>query len=118
MSKQISGSNLKAVRQGNIYKLIIGQLSINSLRNKFDCLVQQITENVDNIMVSETKLDNSFTVGQLLIAGYGPPIRLDCDIHGRCVMLFVKEDIRCKTLSLEDKPMERFYVEINLQKTK
>ena len=46
-SKQLSGSNLKAIRKGNIKKLIIGQLNINSLRNKFDCLVQQITRNVD-----------------------------------------------------------------------
>ena len=32
--KQPSGSNLKAIRKGNINKLIIGQLNINSLRNK------------------------------------------------------------------------------------
>ena len=48
---------------------------MNSLRNKFDCLDQQITGNVDVFMVSETKLDNSFPVGQFLIDGYGPPIR-------------------------------------------
>ena len=41
--KQISGSNLKAILKGNINKLIRGQLNINSLRNKFDFLVQQIT---------------------------------------------------------------------------
>ena len=34
--KEIRGSNLKAIRKGNINKLIIGQLNINSLRNKFD----------------------------------------------------------------------------------
>ena len=48
---------------------------MDSLRNKFDCLDQQITGNVDVFMVSETKLDNSFPVGQFLIDGYGPPIR-------------------------------------------
>ena len=69
-------------------------------------------------MVSETKLDNSFPVGQFLIDDYGPPIRLDRDIHGGGLMLFVREDIPCKLLSLENKPMEGFYVEINLRKTK
>ena len=58
--KALSGSNLKDVRKGNKNKLIIGQLNINSLRNKFDCLVQQIIGDVDILMVSETKLDNSF----------------------------------------------------------
>ena len=69
-------------------------------------------------MVSETKLDNSFPVGQFLIDGYDPPIRLDRDIHGGGLMLFVREDIPCKLLYLENKPMEGFYVEINLRKTK
>ena len=61
--KQISGSNLKAIRIGNINKLIIGQLNINSQRNKFYCLVHQITGNVDILMVSQTKLDNTFPMG-------------------------------------------------------
>ena len=69
-------------------------------------------------MVSETKLDNSFPVGQFLIDGYGPPIRLDRDIHGGGLMLFVRDDIPCKLLSLENKPMDGFYVETNLRKTK
>ena len=94
------------------------QLNVNSLRNKFDCLDQQITGNVDVFMVSETKLDNSFPVGQFLIDGYIPSIRLDRGIHGGGLMLFVREDIPCKLLSLENKPMESFYVEINLRKTK
>ena len=69
-------------------------------------------------MVSETKLDNNFPVGQFLIDGYGPPIRLDRDIHGGGLILFVRDNIPCKLLSLENKPMEGFYVEINLRKTK
>ena len=106
--KQLSGSNLKAIHRGNIKKLIIGQLNINSQRNKFDCLVQQIIGNVDILMVSETKLDNSCPVGQVLIDGYGPPIRLDRDIHGGGLMLFIRDDIPCKLLSLENKLMESF----------
>ena len=69
-------------------------------------------------MVSETKLNNSFPVGQFLIDGYSPPIRLDCNIHGGGLMLLVREDVPCKLLSLENKLMEGFYVEINLRKTK
>ena len=96
--------------------MIIGQRNINSLRNKFDCLVQQITGNVD--MVSDTKLDNSFPVGQFLIDGYSPPIRPDRDIHRGGLMFFVRKDIPCELLSLENEPMEGFYIEINLRKTR
>ena len=69
-------------------------------------------------MISETKLDNSFPVSQFLIDGYTPPFRLDCDNNGGGIMLFVREDIPCKLLSIENHPMEGFYVEINLRKTK
>ena len=69
-------------------------------------------------MVSETKLDNSFPVSQFLIDGYTPPFRLDRDNRGGGIMLFVREDIPCKLLSVENHPMEGFYVEIKLRKTK
>ena len=65
----ISASNLNAIRKRNINRLIIRQLNINSLRNKYESLVQQITGNIDILMVSETKLDNSFPVSQFLIDG-------------------------------------------------
>ena len=57
-------------------------------------------------------------MGQFLTVGYSPPISLDHDINGGGLMLFVRENIPCKLLSLENKPMEGFYVEINLRKTK
>ena len=69
-------------------------------------------------MVSETNLDSSFPVGQFLIDGHGPSIRLDSGINGGGLMFFVREDIPCKLLSLENKPMEDFYIKINLPKTK
>ena len=47
-------------------------------------------------MISETKLDKSFPEVQFFVDAYGPPIRLDRDIHGGGLMLFVREDIPCK----------------------
>ena len=98
--------------------MIIGQLNINSLRNKFESLVQQILGNIDILIVSERKLDNSLPVSRILIDGYSPPFRLDRDNNGGGITLFVREDIPCKLLSVENHPMEGFYVEINLRKTK
>ena len=68
-------------------------------------------------MVSERKLDNSFPVSQLLIDVYTPSFRLDRDNNGEGIMLFVREDISCKLLHVENHPIENFYVEINLRKT-
>ena len=58
-------------------KIIVGQLNINSIRNKFDFLAQQVKGNIDILMISETKLDESFPVGQFLIDGYSVPFRFD-----------------------------------------
>ena len=74
--------------------------------------------NIDILMISETKLDNSFPGSQALIDGYTPPFRLDRDNNGGGIMLFVREDIPCKLLSTENHSMEGFHVEINLRKTK
>ena len=95
--------------------MIIGQLNINSLRNKFDSLVQQASGNIDILMVSETKFDNSFPVNQFLMDGYTPPFRLDRDNNRGGITLFVREGIPCKLLSVENHPMEGLYVEINLR---
>ena len=84
----ISASNLSAIRKRNINRLIIGQLNKNSLRNEFESLVQQVTGNIDILMISETKLDNSFPVSQFLIDSYTPPFRLDRDNNVGGIMLF------------------------------
>ena len=69
-------------------------------------------------MISETKLDNSFPDGQFLISGYSSPYRLDRNCQGGGIMLHVREDIPSKLLSIENHPIEGFYVEINLRKKK
>ena len=57
-------------------KIIIGKLSVNSLRDKFESLQEQINENVDILLISETKFDSSFPNGQFLIKGYCTLYRL------------------------------------------
>ena len=45
------------MRQETLNSVIIAYLNINSLRNKFDLLANQIIGNVDVLVISETKLD-------------------------------------------------------------
>ena len=94
-----SASNF-AIRKGNTNRLTIRQLNINFLSNKLEGLAQQVTRNIDILMVSETKLNNSFPVSQILINTYSPPFRLYRDNNGGDIMLFVREDIPCKRLSI------------------
>ena len=80
--------------------------------------MQQITNNIDILMISERKLDNSFPEGQFLIPGYSSPYGFDRNCRGGGIMLYVREDIPSKLLSIENQPIEGFYIEINLRKKK
>ena len=85
----ISVRSARDVRKRNLKRIILGHLNVNSIRNKFDLLVDQIKGNVDIMVISETKLDESFPNGQFKIPGFGGG-----------VMDFVREDIPSRVLSL------------------
>ena len=64
---------LKNIKSDNANKIIIGHLNINSIRNKFECLKYIIDKNVDILLISETKLDETFPEQQFHIEGFSPP---------------------------------------------
>ena len=41
-------------------KLILGHVHKSSIKNKFDSLIRMLDKNVDNFLISETKLEDSF----------------------------------------------------------
>ena len=88
------------------------------MRSKFDCLIEQITGNIDILMISETKINSSFPTGQFLISDYNEPFRIDRHSQGGGITLYVREDIPPKLLGIGMSPTEGFYVEINLRKKK
>ena len=109
---------LTSLRKDNPDRLIFAQLNINSIRNKFDYLSDLVKGKVDVLLISETKIDDSFPKGQFLIQGFSAPYRLDRNCQGGGLMLFVREDIPSNLLTIEDKPIESFYVELNLRNSK
>ena len=109
--------HLKSIRIRNLNRIVIGHLNINSLRNKFDFLVTQVKGYIDILMTSETKLDESFPIGQFFIDGYSVPFRLDRNENGGGILLYVRDDIPSKLLSMNSN-IEGFFVEINLHNKK
>ena len=81
-------------------KLIFADLNINSIRNKFEKLISQVMGTVDVLMISETKIDDSFPISQ--------------NSSGGGIMLYVREDIPSNLLNIESLPIEGFYVELKL----
>ena len=66
--------SLKNIRSTNINHLIISQLNINSLKNKLLGIINLI-KHIDMLVLTETKLDESYPESQFLIEGYSPPFR-------------------------------------------
>ena len=72
---------LKLFQKDNLNKIMFAHLNINSIRSKFDCLSEQVKGNIYILLIWETKIDDSFPVGQFIIDGFSPPYRLDHNCH-------------------------------------
>ena len=57
---------LKNIKMSNINRLIIGQLNINSLRSQLEALKSIMTGNIDILIITESKLDETFPNAQFL----------------------------------------------------
>ena len=89
------------IRRPSRINLIIAHLNINSIRSKFDILKEVVSNNMDLLVILETKLDSSFTPCQLYIEGYMPPIRADRNRHRGGLMVYIKEGVPAREVSLE-----------------
>ena len=77
-------------------------------------LSDQIKDNIDVLVVSETKIDDSFRNRNFLIDGFSMSYRLDRNSDGSGPLLFVREDIPSNLVEAEAKLIEGFYIELNL----
>ena len=48
------------IRKDHSNKILMAHFNINSLRNKFDKLTNSVSEYIDMLMISETKLHDTF----------------------------------------------------------
>ena len=78
---------IKKLRIKNPNKIIIGNLNINSLPNKFEQLKGIVMQYIDILVLTETKLYDTFPVDQFLVNGFSGPYKLDKNRNGRKVAI-------------------------------
>ena len=80
--------------------------------------MSSIVVNLDILIISETKLDESFPVSQFLIPGFENPIRLDRSSSVGGIMLYIREGIPFKLLKSSglSANTEAFLVEVRIDK--
>ena len=87
--------------QNYIYYKRVGYSDINSVRNKIADLHAIFIQNIplDYLVLSETKLDESFPNASFNLDGYKTRARRVKDKNGCCLTVFVKRGIICKRVS-------------------
>ena len=91
------------------------------MRNKFDAVGSIFKQKIDILLVSETKIDDTFPLAQFCVEGYSTPYRLDRTCKGGGLLLYVRDDIllkQTKSKFIENEAFEEFFVEINMRKKK
>ena len=103
LEKAKSGKNpsLQTIHKDDLNELIFAHLNINSNCNKFESLADIIKDNIDILMISETKLDDSFSDGLFFLDDFGTPFGLDRNRNGEGIMLFIGNDIPAKVVSTD-----------------
>ena len=86
------------MRTKNPERVIIGNLIINSLPNKFEQLKDTVLKYVDVLVLTEAKLDDSFPKAQLLVDRFSEPYRYDRNRKGGGIMIYICENIPSKLL--------------------
>ena len=89
---------LKELKGKNLERPVIAHLNINSISSKFEPLTSMIQENVDILLVTESRIDDTFPMGQFQVEGFSRPIRLDRNRDGGGIIIFVREDLTCNEL--------------------
>ena len=105
-------------RKQHSNKIIMAHLNINSLRNTFDMLTNSVSEYIDMLMISETKLDDTFPHALYHLKDFSNPYRLDRNSHGGGILVHVRDNIPSNLVKLDQKleNFEGFFIELELSK--
>ncbi len=77
----------------NVDRVIIATLNMERIRKeKFDALKVIMDGNIDILVITESKLVDTFPAGEFFIDGYKPPYRKDTDQNGGGILIYVRED--------------------------
>ena len=76
-----------------------------------------VTEEIDILMITETKLDDSFPASQFFIQGFWTPFRLDQNKNGGRILLYIRSNITLTKLNkyIIKNQIEAFFVEIRIR---
>ena len=113
-------TEIENLRLRNITEVIIGNLNFNSFPNKFDQSREIVPKYVDVLVITETKLYDTFLMSQFFVTGFTVPYRLDRNRNRSGIMIFTCDDIPSRVLTKHVFPdnIEGLFIELNFRKAK
>ena len=94
-----------------------GSVNHNFVRNKLQFLEKEVCANLDILLISDTKLDDSFPFAQFLLDGFSKPCRLDRCSNDGGIIFCIRDNIPSHVL-LNSNKTESTFAEINFKKKK
>ena len=94
---KVSGPILRDIKLNYINRLLLSHLNINSIRNTFELLKHIIKGNMDIMVLTETKIDESFSKQEYYIEGY-TSFRDEIETRMEEEYSFMSEDIACREI--------------------
>ena len=106
-------------KKSNHNILIFSTLNANSIPNKLDDIRITIADFVDILVITESKLDQSFPESQFFINRFSKPFRKDRNRHGGRLLMYIKDDMPQKESSFNlPSDIEIIIIELNINKIK
>ena len=85
----------------NINEVILSKLKLNCLWNKFGPAQYRNDRNVDVLLISETKIDSSFTSTHIQFECYETTCRLGKNSNGAGIQLYIRVNIPLMLLTFD-----------------
>ena len=113
-------SEILQMRLRSVNRVLIGNLNINSIRNKFDQLKDTVLKYIGMLILTETKLDETFQISQFLMDGFFKSNKFEKNKHGGEVMVYIRDTIPSKILEKHSCPndIECLFMELYFIKSK
>ena len=73
-------------------KIVVGQININSIRNKLDPVMAAVAGFIEILFITETKIQSTFCKSQFYLNDQNFPYKNDRHTNGGSILVYVRDD--------------------------
>ena len=107
-------SSLFNIQKYHSNEIIMAHININSLGREIDMLTNSAIKYIEALMISETKLEDTFPHAIQHLKDFSNSSTLDRNFHGGGILVYVTDNIPSNLVKLDQKfeNFESFFIEL------